>query len=116
MGDTSAPENSALQFLIASGDTPITDYFKFKKSGLPILSRFRGLSSESNLTSNDLHDASECMNVGISRTCSATGTPAGDVLLRKKVSTYELHHALNLSKNRVFITCPTRPFVYKSRI
>ena len=117
MGDTSASEHSALRFLGAAGDTQITDYFHFKKGGLPILSRVHDLSSESNLKSNDIHvNASGYANAGMSRRCSATGTPAEDVLLRKRVSTYEIHDALNLIKNRAFITCQTRLFTYKHRI
>lgn len=112
---TSASASSALRFLAAAGDAPFLDYFKFKGNGSPTLSMARDLSSDGKLTPEDI--ASDYTNAGSSHLCSAIGTPAEDALIRKKVSTYEVHDsALNFGDDRAYTTCLTRLSMYKSVI
>ncbi|KAF8332880.1 hypothetical protein F5887DRAFT_1080619 [Amanita rubescens] len=84
LGDTSS---SALRFLVAAGDAPLLDYFRFKRNGSHILSMARESSSEGKLTPEDI--ASDNTNAGTSRVCSAIGMPAEDALVREK-SIYNL--------------------------
>ena len=99
---TSASASSALQFLVGATDAPLLDYFKFKRNGSPILSMARDL-----ITPEDI--ASDYTNAGTSRVCSTIGTPVEDTLIRKKVSTYEVHNsALNTGYDRAYTTCLTR--------
>jgi hypothetical protein len=112
---TSASAGSALRFLAGAGDAPLLDYFRFKRNGSPILSMTRELSFEGKLTPEDIAEA--YTNAGTSRVCSAVGTPAEGTLIRKKVSTYEVHDSvLNTGDDRAYTTCLTRLFVYKPNI